>query len=1109
MKRYIKTMMLGLMLTTSATVVAQNQTVTGTVLDELGEPVIGATVTVAGTKTATVTDLDGNYKISVPKGGKVTISYIGYLPQTVKAGGTVSLQEDRQSLDEIVVVGYGAQKKAHLTGSVATVDMNDVQDLANGGLASSLSGLVNGLSVTGGDARPGENATMRIRDVNSLGEIGTNAQSPLYVIDGYIYPNDVKVGNTYHNLGEEAFNNLDPSEVESISVLKDASAAVYGSRAANGVILVTTKKGKLGAPSISYSGTFGFTDEVSRAKMLSAYNYGRLYNAVTAADPTNTSLNHTTALFQADELEAIKGLNYDLLDKYWETGFTQRHAVNISGATEKVSYFAGVSYFDQDGNLGKLDYNRWNYRAGVDVKISKWLSANLTVSGDYGKKNKPLLKVGGTNAEKDYNLMLTRPRYMPEYVDDYAVPSYGPSNGAKVQNQNYHFKTLQDNGDFSRSMTSNMNIGGSLDYDFGWSKILKGLKLKFSYSKSINTDKTNEFGTAYTLYTMQRRYGSGEHLYTPSSGDDEAFDYLDYSNFNGIEYANGNYSSRHMVRTDNYQMNFTVNYARDFGRHHVGALFSIEKSETESEYETGQANEPYSFSTHQSNSTKGDQSVVFNRAESGTLSYIGRINYAYADRYLFEFLLRSDASTKFAPENYWGTFPAISAGWVISEEPWFQNMKSLQWVDFLKIRASWGLTGRDNLTPWQWLQIYTLDKNKSIIFGEGTNIDPSKNTRISINKNTSAVNRDVHWDKSYKTNIGLDLQLLHRRLAVSIDYYKERNREMLINLAQNVISPIGTQSASTNVGEMNNWGWELSVNWRDKIGKDFKYRVGINTGYHDNEVLVMDFEDDYIYRQIVYGGRTDIGTWGMQCIGMFRSFQDIEEYFEKYGITSYMGMTKDKVRPGMLIYKDVRGQYNQETGEYGEPDGVVDANNDQVCLSNRSNPYGFTMNLGAEWKGISLTAQLGASWGGYTLIPAEARGVASGSNIEFYNMPSFWNPDNMYSYQDVYDGSGNLVVSQNRDAYYPNLAYSINSVASSFWRVSAASVRLSRLTVAYTIPSKLYKKVGINNIRVNVTGQNLINFYNPYPDKFMNPMAGSFGKYPNLRKWTLGVNLSF
>ncbi len=1109
MKKYIKTLCLSLMLTFSASALAQNQTVSGTVLDEAGEPVIGATVTVAGTKTATITDFDGNYKITIPKGGKVTISYIGYLTQTVTPGGTVKLEEDKQSLEEVVVVGYGTQKKAHLTGSVATVDMNDVQDLANGGLASSLSGLVNGLSVSGGDARPGENATMRIRDVNSLGEIGSNAQSPLYVIDGYIYPNDVKVGSTYHNLGEEAFNNLDPSEVESISVLKDASAAVYGSRAANGVILVTTKKGKLGAPTISYSGTFGFTNEVSRAKMLSAYDYGRLYNSVIAADPTNTSLNHTTALFQADELAAMRNLNYDLLDKYWKTGFTQRHAVNVSGATEKVNYFAGISYFSQDGNLGKLDYNRWNYRAGVDVKISDWLGANLTVSGDYGTKEKPLLKVGGTNSEKDYNLMLTRPRYMPEYVGDYPVPSYGPSNGARVQNQNYHFATLQDNGDFSESKTSTINISGSINYDFGWSKILKGLKVKFSYSKSINTDKTNEFGTAYTLYTMLHRYGSGQHLYTPTAGDDPTFNYLDYSNFNPIEYANGNYSSRQMVRTDNYQMNLTFNYNRTFGQHSVGALFSIEKSETESEFNLSQANEPYSFSTHQSNSTKGDQSLQFNRAESGTLSYIGRLNYSYADRYLFEFLLRSDASTKFAPENYWGTFPALSAGWVVSEEPWFQNVKWLKWIDFLKIRASWGITGRDNLTPWQWLQIYTLDKNKSIVFGEGTNLDPSKNTRISINKNTSAVNRDVHWDKSYKTNIGFDLQVLNRRLGINVDYYKERNREMLMNLAQNVPSTVGTQSASTNLGEMNSWGWEISLNWRDKIGKDFKYKVGLNTGYHDNEVLVMDFEDDYIYRQILPGGRTDIGTWGMQCIGMFRSFQDIDEYFAKYNITSYMGMTKDQVRPGMLIYKDVRGIYNQETKTYEGPDGVVDANNDQVCLSNRSNPYGFTINMNAEWKGISLTAQMGASWGGYTLIPAEARGVASGSNIEFYNMPSFWNPDNMYAYQDVVDGSGNVVVKENRNAHYPNLAYGINSNASSFWRVSAATVRLSRLTLAYTIPNKLYKSVGIKNIRVNITGQNLLNFYNPYPDGFMSPLAGAYGKYPNLRKWTIGVNLSF
>ena len=293
-RRYFKTLAFGLALACALPVAAQNKVVQGTVVDEHGDPIIGATVRVAGTKTATVTDLDGNYKLNVPNGGKLTVSYIGYKDVST-TGGRLQLSAVNTDLDEVVVVGYGTQKKAHLTGSVVTVPVEDLQDLANGGLGSSLSGLVNGLSVSGGDARPGENARLHIRDTNSLGEIGSTAQEPLFVIDGYIYPNDVKVGNTRQNLGAEAFNNLDPSEVESISVLKDASAAVYGARAANGVILVTTKKGKMGAPRISYSGTFGFNDEVARPKMLSAYDYGRLYNAVTTADPTNTSLNKTTA----------------------------------------------------------------------------------------------------------------------------------------------------------------------------------------------------------------------------------------------------------------------------------------------------------------------------------------------------------------------------------------------------------------------------------------------------------------------------------------------------------------------------------------------------------------------------------------------------------------------------------------------------------------------------------------------------------------------------------------------------------------------------------------------------------------------------------------------
>ena len=1105
MKReYIKTLAFGMALTCAVPAMAQNKVVQGTVLDDLGEPVIGATVKVAGTKTAVITDMDGNYKLSVPKGGKVTVSYIGFKDATTN-GGTIKLIADDKTLQEVVVVGYGTQKKAHLTGSVANIPTDDIQDLANGGLASSLGGLVNGLSVSGGDSRPGENARIMIRDTNSLGEVGSTAQQPLFVIDGYIYPNDVKVGNVTQNLGAEAFNNLDASEVESISVLKDASAAVYGARAANGVILVTTKKGKLGSPRISYSGSFGLADEVSRPKMLNAYQYGRLYNAVTAADPTNTSLNKTTSLFQADELEAMKSLNYDLLDKYWDTAFQQKHSVNVSGATDKVNYFAGISYYKQDGNLGKLDYDRWNYRAGVDVKVSKWLGANLTVSGDYGTKNRPLVKVGGSGSEKDYNLLLTRPTYMPESVNGYDILAYGPSNTQKDQSQGYNFSTLQNNGDYQKNMNSNLNISGSLNYDFGWSNLLKGLKLRFTYSKSINTDKSNQYGSMFTLYKMDKRYGSGNHLYTPTSGDEADFDYLDASNFTANKTNNGDMLYRNMVRTDNYQMNFTVQYQRDFGQHHLGGLFSIEKSEAESEYLEGQRNSPYEFTTGQYNSATGDRTTVFTRSESGTLSYIGRINYAYANKYLFEALVRSDASTKFAPKNYWGTFPAFSAGWVISEENWFRN--KVKGIDFLKLRASWGMTGRDNTTAWQWKRLYAQDANRGTVFGEGTG-NPSGN-RITINKNISAVNADVHWDKDYKTNVGIDAQFLNNRLAVTFDYYYEKNRKMLMNLSQSKPTTIGTQSAATNVGEMDSWGGELSVTWKDKIGKDFKYSIGVNTGWSDNKVQNMDWDTDYIYRQITPGHRTDVGLWGMQCIGMFRTFQDIEEYFEKYNITSYMGMTKDQVRPGMLMYKDVRGAYDEATGTYAGPDGVVDEKNDLIKMGDRSsNIYGFTMNLKADWKGISLSAQLGASWGGYTTLPGAA--LKPTGSLEYCNMPSFWNPDNMYSYQNVYDDAGNLLVKENREAYYPNLKYtSVNAVASTFWRVSNARVALNRMTLAYTLPKSWLGNIGINGCRINITGQNLINFYNPYPDNFMNPMAGSYGSYPNLRKWTVGVNLSF
>ena len=1113
--KILKSLCLGAAMVCSVSATAQNQTVKGTVVDENGEPVIGASVVIAGKQgQGVITDLDGNYTIQAPKGSKVTISYIGYITQTVVPGGKVKLKEDSQNLEEVVVVGYGVQKKAHLTGAISTVPMDEIQDMSSGDVASSLSGLVNGLNVLSPTIdRPGESSRLSIRDASSIGDVGGTAQEPLYVIDGFIYPNSQKLGNVDGvNPGAQAFNNLDPSTIENITVLKDAAAAVYGARAANGVILVTTKKGKLGAPKISYSGQFGLTDAVSHPKMLSAYNYGRLYNAIAAADPKNTTLNLRTDLSQADEIEAMKSLNYNLLDKYWDTGFTQKHSVNVSGASDKANYYANMGYFKQDGNLGNMEYDRWNYRAGVDLHISKWVKASMQVSGDYGKKNKPNVKVGGTNDQKDYNLLLTRPYYIPEYVNGLPIAAYGPSNSQKNADQNYAYDVLQNSGDYSRNSTNNMTLNAAIDYDFGWFKPLKGLKARFSYAKSINNDKTNQYGSSYEIYRMVERAGSGSHLYTPTGNED--WDVLmSDANFvlgnGGSVVLNGGsgsgYLSRNMLRSDNYQMNFTLTYGRDFGAHHVSALFSIEKGESESEYLYGYVTNPYSFSTGQSNSvgTGSEMSTTFTRSEAGTLSYIGRVNYAYANKYLLEFLFRSDASTKFAPENYWGYFPSISAGWVVSEEEWFK--RALPKVDFFKIRGSFGLTGRDNTTAWMWTQTYATDKDKGAPFGTGTSNNAG--SHITLNKNNSAVNYDAHWDKTYKSNLGFDINLLKNRLSINIDGYYEWNREMLLPYSASIPGIIGTMSAPFNYGEMDSYGVELSVTWRDKIGKDFKYKVGINTGYNDNKVLVMDWEKDEAYRQIRKGNRTDMGEWGMECIGMFRSFQEIYEYFDKYNITSYMNLSRHEVRPGMLIYKDVRGAYDEATDSYAGPNGIVKEDEDKVCLSNRNNPYGFTANLSAEWKGISLTAQISANWGGYSFVDAAA--LKPGSSIEYTNMPSFWNPDDMFVYSDIYDASGNLLMKANHNASLPNLAYSdINSVQSSFWRISGTRVRLSRLTLAYSLPKNWLKPIGLESVRFNVTGQNLLSFYNPYPDNYIDPMC-KYGYYPALRKWTIGVNVSF
>lgn len=1079
---------------------AQNtRTVTGTVMDDLGEPIIGAAVKVVDSPVGTVTDIDGKFSLSVKEGSKLTISFIGYISQTITNlnNPKIVLMEDVAKLDEVVVVGYGTQKMKNVTGAIETLSTDEIKDLSVGSLGDALSGMMSGLHVSSGGGRPGSTPSLQIRQssintsVTPTSTRGGDADpSPLYVIDDFIST-------------EEAFNNLDVSEVESITVLKDASAAVYGARAAYGVILVKTKRGKVGTPSISYNGQFGFTDALKLPKMLSAYDYGRIYNAARAAGTSTSdteSDNLRTQYFQTDELDTMRGLNYDLVDKEWSAAWTQRHSLNINGGTDKATYFAGASYFSQEGNMGRLDYDRWNFRAGVNANIGKWTKASFQISGDMGEQNNARNGISGGGTDADFNSLMTHLPFVPDYIGGRPVVYTGMQNVSSnlTAVQLYNFRAVQNSPDNTENQTNNMSINGSLEHDFGCFKWTKGLKLKASYSRNIVNGKSNNIGTKINVYRLLNRGGSGGHLYT---GDDID---LDESNFGTFTLDNGNLLTRTMNKTDSYQMNLTLSYARQFGLHNVSGLFSIEKAESEYEYVTGNITDPFSFTDGQSNSTAtgATQTTTFSRTESGMLSYIGRLNYSYADKYLFEFLLRSDASTKFAPENYWGMFPSWSAGWVMSEESWFNKEKL--GIDFLKIRGSFGILGRDNIQPWLWTQLYSRNADKGPVFGTSSNTSSG----ASFQMPQRGVNRDVHWDKTYKTNLGIDVRMLDNRFGITLDAYYDMGRELFTTFTGTSFYPttVGTQATPENFGEVDTYGVELTLNWKDKIGKDFSYWVKLTTGYSDNKIKEAGFQATPGFDDIVRGERSDRGVWGYECLGMFRSYQEIEEYFATNNITSYLGNSKENIHPGTLIYRDVRGQRNAD-GSYGEKDGVIDEN-DYVKISHRANnPYGLTMNFGASYKNFSFSAQFGASWGAYALMQTNLR-QESYSNMEYKNVSAIWK--DMYIYEDVLDASGNVTAAMNRNAKYPNLKYSaINGQASTFWKVSAANIRLRNLTVAYSLPKEWMKPLGISSCRLNLTCQNLLSFYNPYDGGVWDTWAGTYGNYPNLRKFTLGVNVSF
>jgi TonB-linked SusC/RagA family outer membrane protein len=1131
----------------------QAATISGTVIDESNHPVIGATVIPyvgeIPSRGGTTTDRDGKFTIVVPADGHLVVSYVGY--ETVKVTDrtpdqTIRMRMSSQQIEGAVAIGYGKKDPKTLTGAVNVVSPEEIKDFMVGDLATSLRGLVPGLEVSNPNGyRPGEAATLIVRNANmnylddnfsNYGEQVEYVNTPLYVIDDYV-------------TDEEEFNNLNPNEIESIVILKDASAAIYGVNGGRGVILVTTNRGQQGAARISYQFQYGWADAMQHPKMLDAYSYGKLWDAVVrAADRGGEEVDYREQLFSAYELEEMKKLDYNMLDKYWSPATRQTHSISLNGGNENATYFTNISYKTMDGNIGRLEYNLWNFRSGVNANLGKWVKASMNVSGNFATQESAYSSMGGggngqINDETDYRVLLANPRYIPESVNGMPIVRNGVFNEKGENNtQNYNFDVIQKSENFQRQTPSSLSIQMSLQYDFGAINFLKGLVTRVNYSKSIETTKTNRALGDITIFRMIERAdgqgGSSEkygHLYTgPGVNTDPSnFEKMVLSTAGGT--AGNGYISRDMARSDNYQLKWQTDYGRTFGLHDITALFAIDKSESESETLEGKREKPYTFTNGQSVTASGDYSGQFGRSESGMLSYVGRVSYDYADKYLFDFTLRADASTKFAPSNYWGLFPSIGLGWVISEEPWMKSRPNSA-ISFLKLRGTVGMMGADNIQAWTWMNSFGVGGSR-VIFGTNPYAETNTSIQTTYPPGTSgpAPNPEAHWDRKYPINLGIDANFFKSRLSFKVDMFYNFNRDQFMSFrgTDKYASTVGALAATENFGATNNWGIELEAGWRGKIASDWNYRISANTSFGDNKVLVAPWPSIFQIGQTRPNERNQsVAQWAMDCLGIFRSYQEIDEYFDKYHITQYMGLPKDQVHPGMLIYRDVRGRKENsasviarnpelfdEWGYYIEPDGVVgngDDYGDIIKLTDRGNYLQCNLNFGASYRNsFSLSGQVQMAWGGYSFVDSNARGalnLVTGKGEDYKsmqasNMPVFWN--DMFIYDDVYDTYGNLVVAQNRDGAYPNLRYSgVNSVTSTFWKVNGFSAIWRNLTLAYTLPNRITDYVGISNCRLNVTVQNVMTFYNPYPAKFKSPMV-SYAAYPETRTISLGLNVSF
>lgn len=1043
--RNLKFLLSCFMLLMSVVAFAQNQ-VTGHVADATGEPIIGANVTVKGTTVGTITDIDGNFTLEVGStDGTLVVSFIGYKSAEAAIKGkspiNVILQEDTETLDEVVVVGYGTQNRKSLTGAISDVKSESLTRSVSTTTAGALSGKIAGISTRAKDARPGKGISLEIR----------NMGAPLYVIDGIPYGgntgNDWLVNSEVS--GNDVFNSLNIEDIESITVLKDASAAIYGLRASNGVVLVTTKKGKKNEKvSINVNGYYGWQNLTRFPELANAEQYTRgLAEAAQnrGEDPNSVYSKEELAKWAAGTEKGYK--SYDYYDMIMRKNVPQYHVnASVTGGSERTNYYLSVAHTSQEAMMPDFNYQRTNFQLNLDTKITNRFTIGAQVSGRYEKTN----DVGLPGGDGYYSAILAvfkmRPIDSP-YAND--NPNY-IRNIDSYRNGYNPAAFRRDIAGYKDSMTRYANINAYAQYDFGF-----GLTAKATFSYGYTNSRFDGYQYAYQIYTY-----------------DEASD-----TYNGTNAA-GRWRLQIDRSVPTRYMQLQLNYNKQIKDHNISAVLGYEASDydwSKKTYGTEPSTDYLPLLQMDEINSFGDEWSYEARA-----GWLARVNYDYAHKYLVELLARYDGSYLYAPSQRWGFFPGASIGWRISEENFFAPLKSV--VDDLKIRASIGQTGTESgVSLFGYLSGYNWNQGSAVLDGEYV---------TGLNQRGLPVT-NLSWTKNTTKNIGFDLTMFGNRLTISADAFR-KDITGVPAARYDVLLPseVGYSLPNENLNKQAYVGTEAMATWTDHIG-DFNYRVSGNitfSRYRNIESYKPRFSNSWDEYRNSSEDRWGGIYWGYQVIGQFQSEEEIKNY-----PVNLDGQGNTTLLPGDLIYKDV--------------------NNDGVINGMDERPIGFPEgwapilsfggNIGLEWKGIDLNIDFsGGAMQGWRQNYELTNAYHNGGNSPAYLLEDRWHR------LDLYDPESEWVPGR-----YPairNGEFAYNNKNSDFWLHNVHYLRISNLEIGYSLPTWMLKPIHAQKVRIYGSVSNLCSFDNVH-QYGIDPeiTAAAAVVYPQQRTFLVGFNVTF